>query len=108
MYNVQHTALTLLYSLTSLFFSTFTKWSIFIYHFYLEYIVLPKVENMNIENLLEIDKNRIRVALCFCSSSERETNVKPLQDMLLAEPELSQLGRQDILLPLFIILLSTD
>jgi hypothetical protein len=29
-------------------------------------------------------------------------NVKPLQDMLLAEPELSRLGRQDIYLKLSI------
>lgn len=31
-----------------------------------------------------------------CSPAEREKNAKPLQDMLLAEPELSQLGRQEI------------
>ncbi|KAM1001338.1 hypothetical protein ACFX15_007548 [Malus domestica] len=30
------------------------------------------------------------------SPAEREKNAKPLQDMLLAEPELSQLGRQEI------------
>ena len=30
-----------------------------------------------------------------CSSDEMESNMKPLEDMLLAEPELSRIGRQD-------------
>lgn len=31
------------------------------------------------------------------SSEAKETNVKPLKEMLLEEPELSRLGRQDTL-----------
>jgi hypothetical protein len=42
-----------------------TKWSIFTNHFYLEYIVLPKVDNMNIENLLEIDKIEFMLLFVF-------------------------------------------
>lgn len=34
---------------------------------------------------------------CLASSGAKETNVKPLKEMLLDEPELSRLGRQDFL-----------
>lgn len=37
------------------------------------------------------DRNQISL----CSSDETVRNMKPLEDMLLAEPELSRLGRQD-------------
>lgn len=37
------------------------------------------------------DENQISL----CSSDEIEGNLKPLEDMLLAEPDLSRLGRQD-------------
>lgn len=44
--------------------------------------------------LVEMTETVIACLFC-CSSDGSEKDVKSLQDMLLAEPELSRLGRQD-------------
>lgn len=49
---------------------------------------------MNSLTLIEMTETVIACLFC-CSSAEREKGVKSLQDMLLAEPELTRLGRQD-------------
>ena len=49
------------------------------------------------EALFVLDLSVLLPLLCPCSCEESEMNGKSLEDMLFAEPELSRLGRQDIL-----------
>jgi hypothetical protein len=55
------------------------------------------------EALFVIDLRMRLPLLCPCSCEESEMNGKSLEDMLFAEPELSRLGRQDILFLIYFL-----